>query len=184
MAVIVTIWRHGEAGSALSDRRRELTRRGRDEVSRGGRQFQGACAGAAIAQPDLVLFSPWVRTTQTAAILAATFPGAELCKRAELRPDSDVGAADGVLAELAALAQAPAHVVLVSHQPLVSHLVDYYLGDGTAGPRMAGPRMAGPTPQVPILAPGGLTTLALEVVAQACGELLFWALPPTYQVSR
>ena len=172
--MIVTIWRHGEAGSAVSDRLRKLTARGRDEVRRGARQFRGACAGAAIALPDLVLFSRWVRTTQTADILGAAFAGAAVREQAQLQPGSGLGAVDAGLAELAAAGRPPAHVVLVSHQPLVSGLVDYYLGGLAAG-------AAG---QVPALSPGGLATLSLQVVARDCGQLLFWALPPAYEVAR
>ena len=61
---------------------------------------------------------------------------------------------------------APAHVVLVSHQPLVSQLVDYFLD--TAG-------------SVPSLSPGALVTFELSSPARACGELRFWAVPPEYQ---
>ncbi len=61
----------------------------------------------------------------------------------------------------------PGHVLLVSHQPLVSRLVDHYLGT---------PGLA------PGLVPGGQATLALDAPAAGCGRLLFLAQPPEYGV--
>ena len=57
------------------------------------------------------------------------------------------------------------HVVLISHQPLVSWLVDYYLGSSNS---------------VPPLLPGGLATIEFDIVAPGCGQLLFSAHPPGY----
>ena len=71
--MIVTIWRHGEAGEAFADRRRELTDSGRDDISFGCQQFHLACAGRNMPAPDLILHSPWVRTRQTAELIASAF---------------------------------------------------------------------------------------------------------------
>jgi phosphohistidine phosphatase SixA len=59
--------------------------------------------------------------------------------------------------------------VLVSHQPLVSYLIDHLLGEVAL---------------VPALPPGGLVTMDLAAPARACGRLLFWALPPQYEADR
>ena len=59
------------------------------------------------------------------------------------------------------------HVLLVHHQPLVSRVLGHYLGDAT---------------QVPFLDPGGLATLTMDLPAPACASLLFWSLPPEYEV--
>ena len=166
--MIVTIWRHGEAGMAVPDQLRELTGEGEDDVGFGCLQFHTACESRGISHPQLVLHSPWVRTTQTADILGAAFTHAGRRPLKALQPGSDVAAVDAALVEVESAAADPStqHVALVSHQPLVSWLVDHYLGEpGT----------------VPPLSPGGLVTLELDVPAKGCGQLLFWALPPEYE---
>jgi phosphohistidine phosphatase len=163
--MILTVWRHGEAGSAFTDRQRELTDSGFDDIGFGCRQFHAALEGRGLAAPDLVLFSPWVRTRETAEIIAAAFTHAQMRELEALRPGSTVPAVDAALGAMEPALASREHVVLVSHQPLVSHLVDHYLGPDNA---------------VPPLSPGGLVTLSLEAVARDCGELRFWAMPPEY----
>lgn len=165
--MIVTIWRHGTAEEGVNDRLRNLTSTGRDDVGYGCRQFQRACKLRHIAPLTSILHSPWVRTTQTADIITTAFSGARITPEAALRPGSALSAVDTLLFELAA-DSAVQHAVLVSHQPLVSQLVDHWLGD--AG-------------RVPSLPPGGLVTLSFDVVAPACATLLFWSFPPAYEAS-
>ena len=163
--MIVTIWRHGSAEEGVNDRLRTLTSAGREDVGVGCRQFQHACKQGNIAPLTTILHSPWVRTTQTADIIANAFRAAQITPETALRPGSPLSAVDGVLSALSANT-AVAHAVLVSHQPLVSQLVDYWLGD--AG-------------RVPSLPPGGLVTLSFDVAVPACATLLFWSFPPAYE---
>jgi phosphohistidine phosphatase len=163
--MILTIWRHGEAGSAATDRQRELTDSGFDDIGFGCRQFHAALEERGMAAPALVLFSPWVRTRETAEIIAAAFTHAQLRELEALRPATTVPAVEAALGTIGPEFTGPGHIVLVSHQPLVSRLVDHYLG------------LENP---VPPLSPGGLVTLSLEVAARDCGELRFWAVPPGY----
>jgi len=165
--MIVTIWRHGEAGRAVSDRLRELTVTGTDDVGFACHQLHDACYARGIPHPELVLHSAWVRTTETADIVASAFTHASMRPLRALQPGGSIHAVDTSLAELTASDPKVQHVVLVSHQPLVSCLVDHYLGDDR---------------RVPPLPPGGLVTLDLQVPAVDCGQLLFWALPPEYEV--
>jgi phosphohistidine phosphatase len=165
--MIATIWRHGTAEDGVNDRLRNLTNSGRDDVEYGCRQFQRACTMRNIAPLTSILHSPWVRTTQTADIIAGAFNTARITTDTALRPGSTVSAVDILLSALAA-DSAVQHAVLVSHQPLVSQLVDHLLGD--AG-------------RVPSLPPGGLVTLSFDVVASACATLLFWSFPPAYEAS-
>ena len=79
--------------------------------------------------PDLILYSEWSRTTETADIIAAAFSHASLRRESALIPGSGVAAVDSVLEALLSATNRPEHLVLVSHQPLVSSLIDYYLGD-------------------------------------------------------
>ena len=164
--MILTIWRHGEAGSAYSDRERELTGTGTDDVGFGCQQFHEVCLQRGLPHPEKVLHSDWVRTTQTADIIASAFTHATMAQLPALTPGNTPIEVDRALDALLAGDSAPQHVVLVSHQPLVSRLADHYLGDSG---------------RVPNLSPGALVTLQLEVVAPACGQLLFWALPPGYE---
>ncbi|MEZ5573307.1 MAG: hypothetical protein R3E64_14995 [Halioglobus sp.] len=163
----LTIWRHGMAEDAVRDRQRELTGSGRDDVGFGCRQFYHACKSRKIVHPSRILYSPWVRTAQTAEIVAAAFTHADLAAADVLQPGSDVASVDLALAGIIDTAGNDLHVVLVSHQPLVSQLVDHYLGGCGL---------------VPALPPGGLVTLSLDFPAADGGTLLFWAFPPEFEV--
>jgi phosphohistidine phosphatase len=107
-----------------------------------------------------------VRTSQTAGIIAAAFTHASLSAVQALQPGSTVAAVDEAVSRFIDFGHQQQHMLLVSHQPLVSHLVEHYLGEGSS---------------VPFLSPGGLVTLSMEVLAPACGRLLFWAFPPEYE---
>jgi phosphohistidine phosphatase len=165
--MIVTIWRHGAAEEGVDDRLRKLTSTGREDVGYGCRQFQQACKLRSIPPLTTILHSPWVRTSQTADIIAIAFNVAQLTPENALRPGSTLSAVDAVLATRA-VPSTVKHAALVSHQPLVSRLVDHWLGDISS---------------VPSLPPGGLVTLSFETVAPACATLLFWSFPPEYRAS-
>jgi len=167
--MILTIWRHGQAGSASSDRLRELTATGRADLALAAPQFQRACDARSLPQPSCLLHSAWLRTTQTAGIIAQALDITDLGTDGALLPSGSVRAVDASLAEVFDSSQLPKHLLLVSHQPLVSQLVNHYLGE-TGG-------------RVPPLSPGGLTTLSLEAPAGNCAQLLFWALPPHYEAN-
>ncbi len=154
------------AGSAVSDRLRELTGQGIDDVSFGGHRYHEICKKRGIGHPELILHSEWVRTTQTAEILANAFTHARIMPMGALIPGNTPLDVDRALGPVMTTQDAPAHILLVSHQPLVSRLVDHYLADPGA---------------VPSLGPGGLVTLDLSVPERGCGALLFWALPPQYE---
>lgn len=166
--MILTIWRHGQAEEGTPDRQRALTESGRDDVGFGCHKLHQAAQTWGIAHPDRILYSAWLRTTQTAEILAAAFSHATVEDAGVLVPTSDVAAVDTALSALMDAENTDRHVVLVSHQPLVSELVNHYLGGPGA---------------VPSLSPGGLVTLSLECSGFGCGRLLFWAFPPEYEAS-
>ena len=148
---------------AARDRLRELTATGRAEVERGSELFRQHCRERGIAEPDRLYRSAWLRAAQTAEIICNALDITEAQESAALLPGSHVQQVDEWLAGIAG---APAHVLLVSHQPLVSRLADHYLGDYG---------------RVPPLSPGGQVTLSLDVAAPDGGQLLFWSLPPAYQ---
>ena len=164
--MIVTIWRHGEAGRAATDRQRELTDRGQDDISFGCHQFHEALAARGIAAPSSILYSAWTRTRQTAEIIASAFTHASCHGQVALQPGGTVAAVEDCLVKLSQAPGSSSHVILVTHQPLVSQLVEQYLGAGS---------------HVPPLSPGALVTFTLDVPAQDCGELVFWSVPPEYE---
>lgn len=162
--MILTIWRHGEAGSAVTDRKRQLTGQGRDDISFACHQYHEHCTARSLSPPGLILFSEWDRTTETADIIAGAFSHARAESCAALVPGSRVQDVDSALDEYMKKGL-PDHLILVSHQPLVSALVDYYLGE---------------TGRVAPLQPGGLACLEVDVPAAGCGRHLFSAQPPEY----
>ena len=138
---------------------------GREDVGFGCTRFHQACELRNIPAPTRIVHSPFVRTTQTAQIIASAFNHTPVITENALRPGGDTAAVDSVLLPLDS-ENDDQHIVLVSHQPLVSYLVDHYLGDISA---------------VPSLPPGGFVTLSLDVPATGCGTPLFWAFPPEYE---
>jgi len=165
--MIVTIVRHGQAGRATTDESRELTAKGITDIGAAGRRLSELCERKALASPDRILHSAWRRTTQTADILAATV-AAPVETFDPLLPQNGIVDVDRGLVSLASSSATIAHCLLVGHQPLVSQLVDYYLGE------------PGLTPALP---PGGLVCIDLDTAAAGCGSLLFWAMPPEYEGS-
>ncbi len=158
--MLVTIWRHGEAAPGRPDRERRLTDRGHADLRRGAAAFAPALEGRGLPLPDGLHASRWVRTWQTAAYLTEAL-GLPAVEEAALIPGTGPEDVEACLARL----PAAAHRVLVSHQPLVSGLVDRWLGE---------PGL------VPALSPGAFAVLEAEVFAPGCASLCFWAAPPDY----
>jgi phosphohistidine phosphatase len=162
--MILTIWRHGEAGRAPRDDERALTDRGCDDVGFGAQRFHDHLAARQLPNPDSILFSPWIRTRQTADIISAAFTHATSATEKGIQPGA--GQADALQLVQSVLDEgATEHLLLVSHQPLVSQLIDSLLGD--AG-------------KVPSLSPGGLAVLDLEIAGPGAASLVLWSLPPEY----
>ena len=129
--MLVTLWRHGEAGTAATDELRPLTPRGSSSVQAAVADWQTWVKEQALAAADVIWHSPLVRTTQTAQLLEQCLncarvecgglaPGAMIDKPASFLPDSGD------------------HVVLVTHQPFVSQLIWYWLDDDALAPLMPG----------------------------------------------
>ena len=165
--MILTIWRHGQAEERIPDSQRALTESGRDDVGVGCHRLHKACQVRGLSEPDQILYSSWLRTSQTAEIIGAVFSAAKTEAVGALLPASDVTDVDNLLSALIDAEGSDEHVVLVSHQPLVSELVDRYLGDAGA---------------VPFLSPGSFTTLSLDMAIAGCASLLFCAFPSEYEV--
>lgn len=118
--------RHGEAEPLLSqDAQRALTLQGQQEV----KQMANWLA-TAYAPFDYIWVSPYLRTQQTAAlVLEAQGRPCQLVTRPELVPEGAVAAVQNAIDLL--LAEQPfARVLLVSHMPLVSFLVEGFTEPG------------------------------------------------------
>ncbi len=167
--MIVTIWRHGEAGLAVTDEARELTAGGADDVSYGSHRINNHCQDSGLATPGVILHSPLVRTLQTAEIIDAAFSHATMAESVELAPGGNLDGVDALVNGVLESEPNTRHLVLVSHQPLVTYLVNHWLGDGGA---------------VPSLPPGGLVSVEMDVAGRDCARLKFWSLPPQYEAQQ
>ena len=162
--MILTVFRHGEAADAASDYARRLTAWGEEDVARAGHALASACQARKIAPPDVLCCSPWIRTMATADILSLTLPAALAEVVAALQPGAKVRDVEAMLEERQAAGAPAAHMLLVSHQPLVSRLINHWLDEDG---------------RVPSLSPGAFASLEMDSLARGCGHLLFWASPPT-----
>jgi phosphohistidine phosphatase len=126
----VTVIRHGTAEDhAVVDSDRALTVEGRDEVR--------GVATALVGQkpiPDLVLCSPYVRAVQTAELVVGVigYGGVVQVSRA-LTPDAPPVDVRTLVDELVG----HTHVLLVSHEPLLSATCRLLLGTPFPGLRRA-----------------------------------------------
>ncbi len=124
--VNLVIMRHGEAEPLSSqDNQRQLTTRGQQEVNQMALWLQQHYAAF-----DWVWASPYLRTRQTAELmLAKQAPFSQLESIPELVPDGDAVVFKSYFD--ARISEAPdARVLLVSHMPLVSFLVEAFTVPG------------------------------------------------------
>jgi len=162
--LLLTVWRHAEAAPGSPDQSRALTEQGVLDIEHGARAFGARLRHYDLPPPTLVLFSRWLRTTQTADAICGALPGVASGTLKALIPDSDVAGVDDALVDYTGK---ETHIVLVSHQPLVSALIDRCLG--TRG-------------EVPVLSPGAYAVLDTPWFTPGFATLLWWASPPDYQV--
>lgn len=115
------ILRHGEADprdSGVADVDRALTRRGKADTRESLRMAQRAKMA-----PQVILTSPLRRARETAAIGAKLFPSARLVASDRLKPNADVASIWKEVGLMAAAEQ----IMLVGHEPHLSHLVAFLL---------------------------------------------------------
>lgn len=147
--MLVTVWRHGEAGAASCDRDRALTPRGVEALGKAVLRFQDLIVAKNLPSVGDVMTSPWLRTRQTAKILGEALA---VTPRAEgwLSPSANIDDAATIFEG------SIGHLMLVSHQPLVSELLWYWL-DSSA---------------LPPLTPGGWASVSINDHGQGLGTLL------------
>ena len=122
------MWRHGEAELSRPDEQRALTNRGEAQCHFMATGYEQWRLGHGLAPVAMVLFSPYRRTHETAEVLSTVFQSATVQEAGELAPG----------ARLERFASMPFaeddHVVMVSHQPFVSHAVAHWTDDATLAP--------------------------------------------------
>ncbi|RMH42090.1 MAG: phosphohistidine phosphatase SixA [Gammaproteobacteria bacterium] len=116
----IYIMRHGEAvptHQARTDRERPLTENGRLQA-----MYMAQWLKAHYSVPSCILSSPFVRTTETAAIVAAQLE----VKKPILYSDDLISGSAPEAAAGAILAQCAGDVLVVSHMPLVAQLTLWF----------------------------------------------------------
>ena len=135
--MLLTLWRHGEAGIAGTDDARPLTPQGRSDIYAGATDYAEWINTAGCPPVASIWFSPTRRTEETAALLFAELAPTRMRVDEALAPGAipeDFREFDGGEDE---------HIVFVSHQPFVSSAIALWADD----------------PSLPPLAPGGYSAL-------------------------
>ena len=148
--MLLTLWRHGEAGFATTDEVRALTPRGREEVVAMAKGYVAWVGVSGLGLVSLLLHSPYQRTVETAELLGE-----------QLRPciqKVDLSLAPGACPEAFSENDYSGHehIVMVSHQPFVSQAIAVWVDDVTLAP----------------LAPGGYSTLEVTCLTRGGATLL------------
>ena len=148
--MLLTLWRHGEAGSAPTDEARTLTPRGCEDVVAMARDYAAWLGESAPGSLSLLLHSPYRRTVETSELLGERLrPG---------RHKVDASLAPGAYPEAFSEGDYAGHehIVMVSHQPFVSRAIALWTDDLTLAP----------------LAPGGYSVLEVTCLARGGARLL------------
>lgn len=135
--MLLTVWRHGEAGVAATDEARPLTPRGRGDITAGAKGYAEWMKLTGCPPVASIWFSPTRRTEETAALLFAELAPTRVGVDEALAPGAkpeDFREFDGGDGD---------HIVFVSHQPFVSSAIALWVDD----------------PTLPLLAPGGYSIL-------------------------
>ena len=137
------VLRHGQAGEADRDELRELTARGRSDLAK---VLSNRCRD--LSAVEHIRASPLVRAQQTAAIASQYIDNAgDIVEDPLLVPwSTPVDFLNSIELE-------PQQILAASHQPFVSHLVEYLTGDAVAMPTSA------------------LVAIETEFWARGCGQI-------------
>jgi len=111
------ILRHGEAGYAPADHERTLTKTGQTQIRQ--QYFWLKEQGL---KPELILYSPYQRTFETAGLATDFFPEVTLQVEPLLTPDADPALAASFLLSLE-----QKRIMVVSHMPMVADLTASFL---------------------------------------------------------
>ena len=118
--MLLTLWRHGEAAYSHPDSLRQLTERGVEHVQATVGLYQSLCPAPGLSMPTLCTHSPYVRTEQTANLIASELGLFDVVSQDLLAP----GQTDYVSGHY--LAEESRHQLVVGHQPYLSQLIDVW----------------------------------------------------------
>lgn len=150
--MLATLWRHGEAGHAASDAKRDLTERGVSHVQSTAAAYKAWCRHSGIMAPSRCVYSPLVRTYHTAKILAADIGVATSTSDDQLAPGKR-NYSQGFF-----LSDDVEHQLVVGHQPYLSELITVWCD----------------TAEYHGLSPSGFAVIRLLMPARGGGELLHY----------
>jgi phosphohistidine phosphatase len=159
----VFILRHGEAGTAATDRERELTPKGIEQALQAGLLLEHEGA-------QTLLYSPKARTRQTAEQVASLCAQLPCQESLSLLPPATVDDITAVLEELEEAGTTA--VILVSHIPLVAQLAGWLMNGDTSAYTLPG------------YPPASIVALEMEQVGPGAGNLLWYALSPDFEKRR
>ena len=148
--MLLTLWRHGEAGIAGTDDARPLTPQGRSDIYAGATDYAEWINTAGCPPVASIWFSPTRRTEETAALLSAVL--------APRRIQVDEALAPGAMPEDFRQFDdgADEHTLFVSHQPFVSSAIGLWVDDRSLTP----------------LAPGGYSILDALCLERGAARVL------------
>ena len=151
--MLLTLWRHGEAVYSRLDSQRQLTERGVQHVRATVGFYRSLCQQRGLGRPIVCTHSPYVRTKQTASLIASELSLSEVLSRELLAP----GQTNYVSGDY--LSEESGHQLVVGHQPYLSQLIDVWCD----------------TAAHTSLSPGGFAIIELNAPCRGGGELLYHA---------
>ena len=151
--MLLTLWRHGEAAYSRPDSQRPLTERGVQHVRATVGFYRSLCQQRGLGRPIVCTHSPYVRTKQTASLIASELSLSEVLSRELLAP----GQTNYVSGDY--LSEESGHQLVVGHQPYLSQLIDVWCD----------------TAAHTSLSPGGFAILELNAPCRGGGALLYHA---------
>ena len=151
--MLLTLWRHGEAVYSRLDSQRQLTERGVQHVRATVGLYRSLCLQRGLGMPTMCTHSPYVRTKQTASLIASELSLPDVVLQELLAP----GQPDYVSGDY--LSEESGHQLVVGHQPYLSQLIDVWC-DTSAHTSVS---------------PSGFAIIELTVPRRGGGELLYHA---------
>ena len=151
--MLLTLWRHGEAAYRRPDSQRPLTERGVQHVRATVSLYRSLCQQRGLGRPIVCTHSPYVRTEQTASLIASELSLSEVFSQELLAP----GQTDFVSGDY--LSEESGHQLVVGHQPYLSQLIKIWCD----------------TAAHTSLSPGGFAIIELNAPCRGGGELLYHA---------
>ena len=118
--MLLTVWRHAEAAYSHPDSQRQLTEWGVQHIQATVGLYRSLCQQRELSMPILCTHSPYVRTRQTASLIARGLGLSNLVSQTLLAP----GQNDYVSGHY--LSEDSGHQLIVGHQPYLSQLVNVW----------------------------------------------------------